>query len=157
MDRGRAFGPPVELLPQVDPSRVAVEAIPGGRFAVRWSDANRVLHLLRASGRGRPFREVATWTAPASVGFRTLLPLADGRTLLAWSTEDRELAEPDRLHAAVIDAGGKIGPEQRIAGAAKDVHLDGFALRRLGANRAALVWTELQGSTKRVRVAVTPR
>ncbi|HEX8073952.1 MAG TPA: hypothetical protein VF545_03130 [Thermoleophilaceae bacterium] len=157
--RGRPFGPPVELTAHADPSSVAIEAIPGGRVAVRWMDRNRVLHLARASGRGRRFREVASWTAPEPVDFRTLLPLADGRTLLAWATEDRDFVKPDRLRAAVIDAKGRIGPAQTIAVADREGELDGFELRRLGANRAALVWTELRKGkgAKRVRIALTAR
>jgi hypothetical protein len=98
------------------------------------------------------------WAVPASATFRTVVPLADGRTLLAWATEDRDSVEPDRLMAAVIDAHGKVGPEQTIAVVpAKDGDLDGFELRRLGANRAALVWTEGRKGKKRFRVAVTAR
>ncbi len=151
--RGRPFGPPVELTPHVNPSYVGIEAIPGGRFAVRWFDGNGVLHLLRASGRGRPFREVATWRAPADVSFRSFLPLVDGRTLLVWSTQDRNFVEPERLRAAVVIAKGKIGSPQRVAVG----DLGGFALRRVGANRGALVWTERREGTKRVRIALTPR
>ena len=151
--RGRPFGAPVELTPHVDPNYVGIEAVPRGRFAVRWFDGNGILHLLRARGRGRPFREVATWRAPADVSFRTFLPLADGRTLLAWSTQDRNFVEPERLLAAVVDAKGKIGPAQRIAVG----DLGGFALRRVGANRGALVWTERRKGTKRLRIVLTGR
>jgi hypothetical protein len=85
------------------------------------------------------------------VSFRTFLPLADGRTLLAWSTEDRNHSDPDQLLAAMVDAKGNIGPAQRIAVG----DLDGFALRRVGANRGALVWTERRKGTKRFRIALT--
>jgi hypothetical protein len=154
--RGRPFGAPADLTPHTDPFSVGIEAVPGGRFAVRWIDRAGTLHLARASAARRPFREVASWTPPGSANFRRLLPLADGRTLLAWATQDRIGAEPDRLLAAVIDARGKIGPEQTIA-TAPQYRLDGFQLRRLGANRAALVWTESGPVKKRVRIALMPR
>jgi hypothetical protein len=112
---------------------------------------------VRASGRGRPFREVASWTPSGPVDFRTLLPLPDGRTLLAWSPEDRDFEDPDRLVAAEIDAQGRIGPEQTIAVGARAGDFDGFALRRIGTKRAALVWTERSKGTKRWRIALTGR
>jgi hypothetical protein len=155
--RGRPFGPAVQLTEPGDPDSVAIDAIPGGQFAVRWIDRSGTLRLLRASAPGRPFREVARWTAPGSVDFRTLLPLADGRTLVAWATEDPNRVEPDRLIAAEIDPSGRIGPEQTIVVGANGQDLLGFALRRLGSNRAALVWTESGKGKKRVRAALAPR
>jgi hypothetical protein len=155
--RGRPFGPALDLTEPGDPDSVAIDALPGGRFTVRWIDRSGTLHLLRASGPGRPFREVASWPAPGAVDFRTLLPLADGRTRVAWATEDPNSAAPDRLMAAEIDPSGRIGPEQTIAVAANGQDLLGFALRRLGSNRAALVWTESGNGKKRVRVALAAR
>jgi hypothetical protein len=154
--RGAPFGQPAEITTNADPLAVSVEAVPGRGFAVQWIDSDRRLHLARASRPGRPFREVASWTAPEFAAFRAMVPLHDGRTLVAWATYDPDVVKPDRVMAAVINAHGRIGPTQTIA-VAKGTNFDGFALRRLGASRAALVWTEGHGPRKRIRIASTGR
>jgi hypothetical protein len=158
--RAGRFGQPVELATQADPLKVGIEAIPGGAYAVRWTDTYdgvhgaRRLHLMRASRAGGPFRETASWTSPEFALFTRLLPLADGRTVVGWSTFDPVGNGPERLMAAVIDARGKIGPTQTMAvGPAFD---GGVALRRLGRNRAALVWTDSSHKGKvLIRMALT--
>jgi hypothetical protein len=157
--RAGRFGQPVELGSQADPLTVGVEPIPGGAYAVRWTDTYdgvhraRGLHLMRANRAGGPFGEAASWTSPEFALFTRLLPLADGRTVVGWSTYDPVGDGPERLMAAVIDARGKIGPTQTMAvGPAFD---GGATLRRLGRNRAALVWTDSQRGKVRLRMALT--
>jgi hypothetical protein len=158
--RGRPFGRPVKLLPGLDanPFSVGAEAIPHGRFAVRWRDNDGGLHLMRARRPGGRFREAVNWTPPKSAGWGTLLPLRDGRTVLVWEIHDPDFVKPDRLKAAVINAKRKMGPAQTIAVSARGPDFDGVALRRLGGgNRAALVWTQRHKGRKRIRIAFTRR
>jgi hypothetical protein len=154
---GHPFGPPVALTPRTDadPFSVQADAIPHGGFGVRWRDGDGGLHLVRASRPGGPFREAASWTPPKSADFATLLPLRDGRTVVVWEIHDPDSVKPDRLMAAVINADGKTGPAQTIAVSARGPDFDGIALRRIGGNRAALVWTERHSGKKRLRIAFT--
>jgi hypothetical protein len=156
--RGHAFGPPVNITTglHADPFSVSAEAIPHGGFAVLWRDADGGVHLVRASRPGGPFRGALSWTPPKSSAFGTMLPLRDGRTVVVWEIHDPDLVKPDKLKAAVINANRKVGPAQTIAVSARNLGF-GIALRRLGGNRAALVWTERQGKKKRIRVAFTRR
>jgi hypothetical protein len=157
--RAGHFGQPVKLASQADPFTIGVEAIPGGAYAVEWTDVYdgirgpRDVHLMRASRAGGAFRETARWTASDSTLFRQLLPLADGRTVVGWSTYDQVGNGPGRLMVAVIDSHGKIGPTQTMAvGQAFDGLI---GLRRLGRNRAALVWTDTRKGKLLIRMALT--
>lgn len=157
--KGR-FGQPVKLASQADPFTVGVEAIPGGAYAVQWTDTYdgirgpRGVHLMRAGRAGGQFRETATWTASDSTLFNRLLPLADGRTVVGWTTYDQTGNGPERLMAAVIDAHGRIGPTQTMAVGPRGFSgLVGF--RRLGRSRAALVWTSTRKGKLLIRMALT--
>jgi hypothetical protein len=154
--RAGRFGQPVELARSANPFTVVTEAIPGGAYAVRWTDALEGpdgvpgLHLMRARHAGGPFREAASWTPPEHALFTKLVPLADGRTVVGWSTYDPLGNAPERLMAAVIDAGGKIGPTQTMA-----VGFGSIGLRRLGRNRAAFLWTKSHKGKVLIRMALT--
>jgi hypothetical protein len=77
--------------------------------------------------------------------------------VVVWEIHDPDSVKPDRLMAAVINANSKIGPAQTIAVSAHGPDFDGIALRRVGGDRAALVWTERHGGKKRLRIAFTRR
>lgn len=151
--RGGSFSKPIELQPHADPYTQSLEAVPGGGFAVRWVGVDGRLHLARASRRGKAFRQV-NWPIPKNAGLRTMIPIAGGRALLAWSIADPEFVKPARLEAAWVSAHGKIGRAQTVAVSRR---LDGFGLHALGARRVALAWTVAGKKVKRVRVAVTRR